>query len=110
MTAWKRTELRIARQLGGNRAGPLGASVSDVVGCKWSVEVKRSKRGVPEGRWIEQARDQGRRERRDWLLVVQRHYDRKPIVVLEFAEFLRLAHAAGDIPQAPIPTTDAYPA
>jgi hypothetical protein len=75
----------------------MGAAVSDVVGVPWSVEVKRSKHGVPRGAWLEQARDQGRRERRPWLLVVARHNDRAPIVVLEFAEFLDLAQAAGRI-------------
>lgn len=96
--AWKELERRVAAALGGRRAGPAGGAVSDVVGVAWSVEVKRSKRGVPEGRWLRQAREQGRRERRPWLLVVARHRDRAPIVVLEFAEFLRLARLAGLVP------------
>ena len=95
MTAWKDFERRVAVALGGRRAGPIGAAVSDVVGVPWSVECKRSKRGVPEGHMIEQARSQGRREGKPWLLVVARHNDRAPIVVLEFAEFLDLARAAG---------------
>jgi hypothetical protein len=95
VTAWKALELRVARALGSRRSGPTGQAVSDVVGTPWSVEVKRAKRGVPEGRWIEQARSQGRREGKPWLLVVARHHDRAPIVVLEFAEFLRLAQLAG---------------
>jgi hypothetical protein len=97
VTAWKDFERRVAVALGGRRSGPVGAAVSDIVGVPWSVEVKRSKRGVPEGRWLEQARDQGRREGRPWLLVVARHNDRAPIVVLEFAEFVALARDAGRI-------------
>jgi hypothetical protein len=94
VTAWKDLERRVAAALGGCRAGVYAAG-SDVHGVPWSVECKRSKRGVPEGRWLEQARHQGRREGRPWLLVVSRHNDRAPIVVLEFAEFLELAKQAG---------------
>lgn len=94
MTAWKRLEARVAAQLGGTRTHVGSGAVSDVIGTPWSVEVKRSKRGVPEGRWIEQAREQGRREKRPWLLVVARHNDRNPIVVLDFATFLELTRAA----------------
>jgi hypothetical protein len=97
MSAWKAFERRVALALGGRRAGPAGSAVSDVVGVPWSVECKRSKRGVPEGRMLEQARDQGRREGKPWLLVVARHNDRAPIVVLEFSEFLGLAQDAGRI-------------
>ena len=97
MTAWKAFELRIAKALGGRRAGPLGAAVSDIVGVPWAVECKRSLRGVPEGRWLEKARLQGKREGKPWLLVVGRHNDRAPICVLAFGEFLRLAIKAGEI-------------
>ena len=103
--AWKAFELRIAKALGGRRAGPTGAAVSDIVGVPWAVEIKRSARGGVYERWLTQARAQGKTERRPWLLVVGRHHDRDPICVLAFAEFLRLAHAAGEvpIPEAPIP-------
>jgi hypothetical protein len=94
VTAWKDLERRVAVALGGCRAGVYAAG-SDVRGVPWSVECKRSKRGVPEGRWLEQAREQGRREGRPWLLVVARHNDRAPIVVLEFAAFLEIAKQAG---------------
>jgi hypothetical protein len=97
VTAWKALERRIALQLGGRRSGPQGAAVSDIVGVPWAVECKRSKTSFRVA-WIEQARDQGRRENKPWLLVVARHNDRKPIVVLEFAEFLQLAQAAGRAP------------
>lgn len=93
--AWKALERRVATALGGRRTGPAGSAVSDVVGVPWSVECKRSKRGVPEGHMLEQARSQGRREGKPWLLIVARHNDRAPIVVLEFSEFLDLARAAG---------------
>ena len=98
--AWKQFERRVAAVLGGRRvAGPVGAAVSDIVGVPWSVECKRSKRGVPEGRWLEQARRQGARRRRPWLLVVARHNDRDPIVVLPFREFVAIAQDAGRIPR-----------
>ena len=99
MSAWKAFERRVAVALGGRRTGPIGGAVSDVVGVPWSVECKRSKRGVPEGRWLEQARAQGERQRRPWLLVVAWHNDRSPIAVLEFSEFVALAMDAGRIPR-----------
>jgi hypothetical protein len=97
-SAWKDLERRVAAALGGRRTGPAGAAVSDVVGTPWSVEVKRSKRGAILTAWLEQARSQGRREGRPWLLVVARHNDRAPTVTLEFGEFLSLAQAAGRVP------------
>lgn len=100
MTAWKQLELRIAKALGGHRAGPLGAAVSDIVGVPWAVEVKRCKTSFRVA-WIEQAKAQSRSEKRPWLLVVARHNDRTPIAVLDFSEFLRLARAAGEIPNNP---------
>src|ERR1700693_4728382 len=86
MSAWKAFERRVAMALGGRRSGPAGTAVSDIVGVPWAVECKRSKRGVPEGRWLEQARGQGRREGKPWLLVIARHNDRAPIVVMGLAQ------------------------
>jgi hypothetical protein len=59
-----------------------------------SLEVKRSKRRVPEGRWIDQAVEQGRRERRPWVLVVAGHGDRSPIAVVDHAWLLDLYQRA----------------
>ena len=102
--AWKDLELRVARALGGRRAGPMGAAVSDVVGVPWAVEVKRCKTSFRVA-WIDQAKQQGKREHRPWLLVVARHHDRTPIALMDFSEFLRLARIAGEVPtlEAPIP-------
>lgn len=93
MTAWKDLERRIARRLGGERSGPLGKHGSDVTGTPWAIEIKRSKASFRVA-WIEQAQEQGRRERKPWLLVVARHNDRKPIVVCELDHFLELAEGA----------------
>lgn len=99
MTAWKKLELRTCRLLGGERRGPTGHAVSDCVGTRWAVSIKRSKSSFRVA-WIEQAREFSRRERKPWLLVVARHQDRKPIVALDLAEFLEIAHKAGLIPDA----------
>lgn len=86
------------RALGGERRGPTGHAVSDCVGTRWTVSVKRSKRGTPERAWIDDAIEFSRREHKPWLLVVAQHNDRTPIVVLEFAHFLELAGDAGWLP------------
>ena len=100
MTAWKDHERRTCRALGGQRAGPIGAAVSDCIGVPYSVEIKRSSRPGPPvlSKWIEQARDQGRREGKPWLCVVAGHNDRRPVVCLDFGVFVELARRAGDIP------------
>jgi hypothetical protein len=72
--------------------------LSDIVGSPWSIEVKRSKRDCVLASWLTQARIQGKREGKPWLLVVGRHQDRKPIAVLPFADFLELARKAGVLP------------
>ena len=93
--AWKDLERRVCRALGGQRGGPIGAAVSDCIGTPFAVECKRSKRRVPEGRWIAQAEAQSRREGKPWLLVVAGHNDRRPIAVLDFWELAELAQDAG---------------
>ena len=93
MSAWKDFERRVATELGGRRSGPAGGS--DVVGVPWSVECKRSARGAILTSWLEQARKQGKREGRPWLLVVGRHNDPSPTVTLPFSEFLVLCREAG---------------
>lgn len=100
MSAWKDLERRVARALGGRRTGPAGRAVSDVEGTPFSVECKRtvSTTGGVRGAWIDQARIQGRDEGKPWLLVVSKHNDRRPIVVLDFWAFAEIAQAAGLIP------------
>jgi hypothetical protein len=100
MTAWKDLERRICVALGGRRAGPIGAAVSDCVNVPFSVEIKRSSRPGPPvlSAWIIQAKSQARREGKPWLLVVAGHNDRRPVVALDFWAFAELAQRAGLIP------------
>lgn len=98
-TAWKDLERRIAVAWGGRRRGVYQAG-SDIVGTPVSIEVKRSKRRVPEGRWIAQAAAQGEAEELPWVLVVAGHGDREPIAVCEHSFLLELARTAGLIEAA----------
>lgn len=95
--AWKDLERRVCRALGGRRGGPLGASVSDCVNTPFAVEVKRSAREGPPvlSRWVTQARVNGTREHKPWLVVVAGHNDRRPIVALDFWYFVSLTQMAG---------------
>jgi hypothetical protein len=68
--AWKAAERRVCGLFGGRRRGPDGIGQSDCVSTPEAIQVKRSKRGVPEGRWIEAAKRHGRNEHKDWVLVV----------------------------------------
>jgi hypothetical protein len=103
--AWKDLERRICRALGAQRQvsiGPRGwaRGADDDGTAPFAIEVKRSKRKVPEGRWIQQARRNGTSER-PWLLVVAGHYDVQPVAVLDFWEFVKLCEEAGRIPAKP---------
>ena len=95
MSAWKDLERRVCRALGGQRRGPTGVTCSDCVETPFAVEVKRSKRGTPEGAWIEQARRHGASEGKPWLLVVSKPGSQRPVAVLDFWEFAELAQKAG---------------
>jgi len=99
-TAWKDLERRVCHALGGRRAGPIGAAVSDCVNVPFAVEIKRSSRPGPPvlSKWILQAKTQSKRERKPWLVVVAGHNDRRPIVCLDFWAFAQLAQEAGRIP------------
>ncbi len=108
--AWKDLERRICHALGGRRGGPTGAAVSDCVNVPFAVEIKRTKvRPVsPEGvvygppvyaRWIWQAQQQAKRERKPWLVVVAGHNDRRPVACLDFWQFAQLCQQAGVIPE-----------
>jgi hypothetical protein len=109
--AWKDLERRVCAALGGRRNGPTGASVSDCVNVPFSVEIKRSIRPGPPilSKWILQARDQARREHRPWLVVVAGHNDRRPIVALDFWQFVEIAQRAGVIP-TPVTVDDDHSA
>ena len=100
MTAWKDLERRICVALGGRRSGPMGAAVSDCVNVPFAVEIKRSSRPGPPilSKWILQAREQSKRERKPWLVVVAGHNDRRPIIAMDFWAFAQLAQEAGRIP------------
>jgi hypothetical protein len=99
VSAWKDLERRVARALGGQRAGPRGRYGSDVVGVPFAVECKRtvSDTGGIRGAWVHQARAQGAREGQPWVLVVSRHNDRRPVAVCDFELFVELAREAGRI-------------
>lgn len=90
MTAWKDHELRVAKKLGGTRAGPQGKHGSDINGVPFAVECKRTTRYSLRGAWIEQARRQARDEGKPWLLVISEHRDRSPILVMEFSTLVEL--------------------
>jgi hypothetical protein len=98
--AWKDLERRVCVLLGGRRGGPTGAETSDCVGTPFAVEVKRSSRAGPPilSRWVLQAKTNGRREGRPWLLVVAGHNDRRPIACLDLHVLADLAQQAGVIP------------
>jgi hypothetical protein len=98
MTAWKDLERRICRALGGQRAGPIGAAVSDCVGVPFAVEVKRCTRVQLRGSWLVQARAQAEREGNPWLLVVGEHNTRRPVAVLDFYVLAEICQQAGLIP------------
>lgn len=82
-TSWKDLERRVAHALGGTR-NHVGEPGSDVIGCPFSVEVKRTQRYSLRRDWVEQARRQSRADGKPWVLVVAEHRDRNPIVVMDF--------------------------
>jgi hypothetical protein len=94
--AWKDLERRVCAALGGRRAGPIGAAVSDCVNTPFAVEIKRSTRPGPPvlSAWIAQAKAQSKREGRPWLLVVAGHNDRSPIACLDFQVLTELCRQA----------------
>ena len=104
MSAWKDFERRVCRALGSNRRGQVAAggwargSDDDGTG-PFSVECKRTVKYQLRKAWIEQARRQGKEDVRPWLLVIGEHNDRRPIAVMDFADFVMLAKHAGLIHQ-----------
>lgn len=87
MTAWKDLERRVCRALGGERRGPTGIEMSDCTDAvPYAVQVKRSRRVGPPvlSKWILQAREDGRKEGKPWMVVVAGHNDHAPIVTQDF--------------------------
>jgi hypothetical protein len=87
VTAWKELELRICRALGGERRGPTGRQKSDCTDeVPFAVQVKRSSRPGPPvlSKWILQARNDGRKEKKPWMVVTAGHNDRRPIMTMDF--------------------------
>lgn len=100
--AWKVAQRRICRAWGFTTGAWRGEPGSDGRGDgPVSLEVKRSKRRVPEGAWIAQAVAQGRSERKPWVLVVVGHNDRAPIAVVDHGWLLDLYRRSGASPSAP---------
>jgi HNH endonuclease len=101
MTAsWKQLELRLAKMWGGQRAGPIGRDGPDIVGVPLAIQVKRtaSTTGGIEGKWVRQARRDGKRLGLPWILVVAGHNDRAPVAVVDHAWVSDLAKRAGLVP------------
>ena len=100
MSAWKDLERRVCAALGTRRRGQVQAGgwaqgSDDDGSSPFALEVKRTSRYQLRQAWIEQARRQGKESVRPWLLVIGEHNDRRPIAVMDFAEFVLLARAAG---------------
>ena len=96
-TSWKACERRVCALFGGSRRGPDGIGQSDCTGTLEAVQVKRSKRGVPEGRWIEDARRHGKNEKKPWVLVVVRpgQHAENAICVMSLDHLMRMRSMAG---------------
>ncbi len=97
MTAWKEFEDSIGKQLGGRRV--LGNRGSGVPDCDervpFSVEAKKGYgRFQLPAKWLEQARKNAV-PGKPWILVQAPKHCRKPLVTLEFEEFVRIATLAG---------------
>lgn len=95
-TNWKNAERLICRALGGERRGPTGKRVSDCTDdVPWAVSIKHSRRGTPLGRWLIEAKQLGRMEKKPWLLCVKRFRSHGFTVTMEGLDFVRMAHSAG---------------
>lgn len=92
MAAWKSLERRVARALGGERAGPLGKHGSDVVGedVIFAVEIKRRAKYCLSAKMLDQARRQSQDEGKPWLIVQAEHGTQFPIAILDFGTLLEL--------------------
>lgn len=90
-TRGKQEERRIAELFGTNRRGIMGLSGSDASSeCPISIECKNSGRNGIYARWIDQAREQGQKEKKPWILTVRRKGDHKFTVTCDGEFFLKL--------------------
>lgn len=101
-SAWKDLERRVCRALGAERRPSVGtggwARGSDDDGtAPFSVEVKRTKRLQLRGAWVEQARTNGARDGRPWLLAIGVHRSPRVVAVVDFETLVALAYKAGII-------------
>lgn len=99
---WKSFERRVCRALGGERKPQIGqygwTRGSDCsASVPFAVEIKRTSRLGPPvlSSWVQQAKRNAKSEERPWLVVVGGHYDRKPVVCLDFDTFVHIARRAG---------------
>ena len=87
----KAEERRIARLFGSRRRGPTGYADSDLEAeFPLSVSVKNSSRYGILGNWVEEAQGFGRRENKNWILVVRRKSKKKATVTCDLDFFLSL--------------------
>ena len=87
----KAEERRIARLFGSRRRGTTGFSDSDLEAeFPLSVSIKNSSRYGILGNWVEEAQEFGRKENKDWILVVRRKSKRKVTVTCDLDFFLGL--------------------
>ena len=87
----KAEERRIAKAFGTNRSSQMGKATSDLdPAFDLSVSVKNSVRLGILGRWISEAEEFGRKEKKDWILVVRRKAKKKATVTCDLDYFLKL--------------------
>jgi hypothetical protein len=99
--AWKDFEDRVCKQLGGRRI--LGNRGSGVPDCDervpFAVEAKHGyeKFRLPKA-WIDQARRNAVASDKPWLIVQAPKHARRPVVTLDFGDFVSICKDAGLIP------------
>lgn len=102
---WKAHERRKCRDLGGERKPQISeqgyATGSDGVGLPVSLECKYTARYQLRRSWIEQARRNGKDERKPWVIALDEHNDHSSgLAVMPWPFFVELMYAAGRIPLA----------
>jgi hypothetical protein len=102
--AWKAWERKACRDMGGQRKPQIGpdgwARGSDDDGSLWcSLECKYLTRYQLRRSWVEQARRQGKAERRPWAIGIREHYERHSgLFICDWDTGVELAYEAGRIP------------
>lgn len=105
MTQWKHTERTVCRAWGGERSGPQGREGPDCKDTPVAIQVKRtgSTTGGIQGKWIAQARRDGKAVDLPFVLVVAQHNDRDPVAVCSHKFLLELARKAGLLETTELP-------